>query len=168
MANEQRTLQANFTANASGFAGGTSEAISKLKELNTQVIETKQKIKETNAELKSHEKELANLKKSTNDGATATAEQRKRMQELEDAIARCKVDLGAYATTQQRLQSDIRNTNRELDDQRKSAEELSQSFAGFGDILKANLASDTIMNAVGQLTNMLKTAAANVRGRLFF
>ena len=162
MANEQRTLQANFTANASGFAGGTSEAISKLKELNTQVIETKQKIKETNAELKSHEKELANLKKSTNDGATATAEQRKRMQELQDAIARCKTDLGAYATTQQRLQSDIRNTNRELDDQRKSAEELSQSFAGFGDILKANLASDTIMNAVGQLTNMLKTAAANV------
>ena len=162
MANEQRTLQANFTANASGFAGGTSEAISKLKELNTQVIETKQKIKETNAELKSHEKELANLKKSTNDGATATAEQRKRMQELEDAIARCKVDLGAYATTQQRLQSDIRNTNRELDDQRKSAEELSQSFAGFGDILKANLASDTIINAVSQLTNMLKTAAANV------
>ena len=162
MANEQRTLQANFTANASGFAGGTSEAISKLKELNTQVIETKQKIKETNAELKSHEKELANLKKSTNDGATATAEQRKRMQELEDAIARCKADLGAYATTQQRLQSDIRNTNRELDDQRKSAEELSQSFAGFGDILKANLASDTIINAVSQLTNMLKTAAANV------
>lgn len=162
MANEQRTLQANFTANASGFAGGTSEAISKLKELNTQVIETKQKIKETNAELKAHEKELANLKKSTNDGATATESQRKRMQELTDSIAQCKVDLGAYATTQQRLQSDIRNTNRELDDQRKSAKELSQSFAGFGDILKANLASDTIMNAVGQLTNMLKTAAAKV------
>lgn len=48
MADEQRTLAVNLTANASGFTSGTNEAIRKLKELNTQAAANKQAMKQTN------------------------------------------------------------------------------------------------------------------------
>ncbi len=121
MANEQRTLTANFTANASGFAAGANETIQKLRDLNTQGVENKQKIRETNAEMKTYQRELEQLKASTNNGARATEEERARMRELQDAIAQCRTNLGTYAAAQQRLQSEVRGVNRELDAQRDSA-----------------------------------------------
>ena len=155
----QRSLTANFTSNASGFAQGANETIRKLRELNTQVVETKQKIKDTNAEIKNQQKELDRLKKSTNDGATATAEEKKRMQELKDAIAQNRAELGTLATAQQRLQSEVRNTNRELDGQKNAADNVSQAFLSMGDVLKANLLSGAITTGLQAITQGLQQMA---------
>ncbi len=159
MAGNTRSLTASFTSNASGFAQGANETIRKLKELNTQVIETKQKIKDTNAEIKNQQKELDALKKSTHDGATATAEEKKRMQELRDSIAQNRAELGSLATAQQRLQSEVRNTNRELDGQKTAAESVNQAFLSMGDVLKANLLSGAVSAGFQQITQGLQQMA---------
>ncbi len=159
MDSEQRTLTANFTANASGFAAGTNETIQKLRDLNTQVVENKQKIKDVNAEMRKYQQELSKLKSSTNNGADATSAERKRMQELTDAISRCRTNLGTLAAAQQRLQSDVRNVNRELDEQRETAQEVSSAYISMGDIIKANLGSEAIMGAINVLSNDLRQLA---------
>ncbi len=132
MANEQRTLTANFTANSSGFAKGTSEAIQHLRELNTELAQVKQNVKTTNAEIRGYEKQLEALKKATNNGEDATEEQRKEMQKLEDAIAKCTVELGSYQTEQQRLQSSIRAANKQIDDQGQAVDKTADKFKKFG------------------------------------
>lgn len=159
MADEQRTLAVNLTANASGFANGTNEAIRKLKELNTQVAENKQHIKQTSTEMKSYMQKLNELRASTDNGKKATAEEKQEMQRLKDAIAQCAANIGTYQTAQQRLQSEIRNTNRQLDEQRASAEQVNGAFTTMGEVLKANLLSGAITNAVSQLTGALQTCA---------
>ena len=132
MADEQRTLTANFTANSSGFAKGTTEAIQKLRDLNTELAQVKQSVKNTNAEIRSYEKQLDALKKATNNGEDATEEQREEMQKLEDAIAKCTVELGSYQAEQQRLQSSIRATNKQIDEQGQSADKTAEKFKKFG------------------------------------
>lgn len=159
MADEQRTLAVNLTANASGFANGTNEAIRKLKELNTQVAENKQHIKQTSTEMKEYQRKLNELKAATDGGKKATAEEKQEMQRLKDAIAQCAANIGTYQTAQQRLQSEIRNTNRQLDEQRASAEQVNGAFTTMGEVLKANLLSGAITNAVSQLTGALQTCA---------
>ena len=49
------------------------------------IEKNKQKIAEANKELKENQKRLEELNKATNNGATATAEQAKEMQQLQDA-----------------------------------------------------------------------------------
>ncbi len=164
MSDEQRTLTANFTADSSGFAAGANETIRKLRELNSQVIENKQKIKDTNAEIRKYQQELNDLKSSTENGASASADQRKRMQELTDSIAKCKVNLGVLATAQQRLQSNVRAVNKELDGQREAARDASAELLSMGDIIKANLGSEAIMGAINVLNGGLRQAAVYCYG----
>ncbi len=180
MPDEQRTLTANFTANSSGFAKGTTEAIQQLLELNTSLQQTKNAIKETNDQIKTYQKELAQLKQATDNGEKATDEQRARMQELEDAIAQCNAQMGVHRTAQQQLQKEIRTTNKQLSEQKSETKEtsnaireiynrlieqkaatsdLSTETSRFGDILKASLVSSAIQNALQQTIQLLKSAA---------
>lgn len=137
MADEQRTLTANFTANSSGFAKGTTEAIQRLRDLNTELAQVKQSVRNTNAEIRSYEKQLDALKKATNNGENATEEQRQEMHKLEDAIAQCTAELGSYQAEQQRLQSSIRATNKQIDEQGQTADKTSEKFKKFGAALAA-------------------------------
>lgn len=156
---DERTLTANFTADSSGFAAGTDETIRKLRELNAQVIENKQKIRDTNAEMRKYQQELDKLKSSTKNGASATADERKRMQELSDSIAKCKANLGVFATAQQRLKSDVRAVNKELDGQREAAQSVSEAMHSMSDVFKANLASGAVFTAFNVLNNEMRQAA---------
>ena len=153
------TLQANFSANTAGFTQGVSVLRQKLTELNTQMEQNKQEIKTANTEIKNYRKELEQLKKDTNNGATATAEQSRRMQELRDGIATATSRLGTLRTTEQDLRREINSTNEELRNQRTAVEEVQQSAATMGDVLKASLYSSAIQTAVGKLTQSLKSAA---------
>lgn len=91
---DERTLQANFSANTAGFTQGTSVLRQKLIELNTNMEQTCQAVKQANTEIKQYEKELTQLRKETQNGSTATAEQKNRMQDLRDKIARATTTLG--------------------------------------------------------------------------
>ena len=153
------TLQANFSANTAGFTQGVSVLRQKLTELNTQMEQNKQEIKTANTEIKNYRKELEQLKKDTNNGAAATAEQSRRMQELRDGIATATSRLGTLRTTEQDLRREINSTNEELRNQRTAVEEVQQSAATMGDVLKASLYSSAIQTAVGKLTQSLKSAA---------
>ncbi|MGN1339867.1 MAG: phage tail tape measure protein [Oscillospiraceae bacterium] len=153
------TLQANFSANTAGFTQGVSVLRQKLTELNTQMEQNKQEIKTANTEIKNYRKELEQLKKDTNNGATATAEQSRRMQELRDGIATATARLGTLRTTEQDLRRSINSTNEELRNQRTAVEEVKDSAATMGDVLKASLYSSAIQTAVSKLTQALKSAA---------
>ena len=61
MADGQRTLTANFTADTSGFSPKVNELIQKLKTLNQDFEQNKSKVRELSAQLKEYEKELKQL-----------------------------------------------------------------------------------------------------------
>ena len=154
------TLQANFSANTAGFSQGVSVLKQKLTELNTQLEQNKQEIKSANSEIRSYQKELTQLKQSTNNGATATAEQAKRMRELQDNIAVATSRLGVLRTAQQDLRSEVNSVNNELRNQNNAIGEVSDSAVSMGEILKANLWSAGIQTAVNKLVQSLKTASS--------
>lgn len=154
------TLQANFSANTAGFTQGVSVLRQKLTELNTQMEQNKQEIKTANSEIRSYRRELEQLKKDTNNGATATAEQARRMQELRDGIATATARLGTLRTTEQDLRADIRQTNDELRNQQSTLEQVTSNAATMGDVLKASLYSSAIQSALSKLSGALKSAAS--------
>ena len=154
-----RDLTARFSASTAGFTTGTNALKQKLTELNTSMEQTRQAVKQANSEIKQYEKELTQLRKETNNGNTATTEQKNRMQELRDRIAQTTSSLGTLRTTEQELRGQIRNTNRELEDQQTAVQQIQSAAASMGDVLKANLASSAIQNAISKLTSSLKTAA---------
>lgn len=154
-----RDLTARFSASTAGFTTGTNALKQKLTELNTSMEQTRQAVKQANSEIKQYEKELTQLRRETNNGNTATTEQKNRMQELRDRIAQTTSSLGTLRTTEQELRSQIRNTNRELEDQQTAVQQIQSAAASMGDVLKANLASSAIQNAISKLTSSLKTAA---------
>ena len=160
MADGQRTLTANFTADTSGFSPKVNELIQKLKTLNQDFEQNKSKVRELSAQLKEYEKELKQLNSATNNGANASAEQRSRMQQLRDSIAGCNTQIGTYRAAQTALRSEINSTNRELSEQQNAFAEASGAASTFGDVLKANLAADFIRNAIRETINLLRQAAA--------
>lgn len=153
------SLQANFSAGTAGFTQGMSEMRQKLLELNTGMEQTRQAIRNANAEVREYQKELNALRAATNNGSTATGEQRQRMQELRDRIAQTTAQIGTLRTAEQDLRSQIRNANSDLQSQRSALENVSSSAATMGDVLKANLYSSAIQGAVTKLVQSLKTAA---------
>lgn len=160
MADGQRTLTANFTADTSGFSPKVNELIQKLKTLNQDFEQNKSKVRELSAQLKEYEKELKQLNSATNNGANANAEQRNRMQQLRDSIAGCNTQIGTYRAAQTALRSEINSTNRELSEQQNAFAEASGAASTFGDVLKANLAADFIKSALRETINLLRQAAA--------
>lgn len=154
------SLQANFSANTAGFSQGVSELRQKLNELNTAMESTKQRVRNTNAEIKQYEKELAQLRQATNNGANASEQQAARMTELRTKIAQATEQLGTLRSAEQDLRGQINHTNRALQEERTQLNDNSQAAATFGDVLKATLCSAAVQQAVGKLTEGLKSAAA--------
>ena len=154
-----RDLTARFSASTAGFSAGTNALKQKLTELNTNMEQTKQAVKQANSEMKQYAKELETLRRETNNGATATAEQRNRMQQLRDNIARTASEIGTMRTAEQELRSQINSTNRELQNQQTAAQQVQSAAASMGDVLKANLYSSSIQSAVNKLVSSLQSAA---------
>lgn len=154
-----RDLTARFSASTAGFTAGTNALKQKLTELNTNMEQTKQAVKQANSAIKEYEKELAQLRKETHDGATATKDQRDRMQQLRDNIARTTTQLGTMRAAEQELRGQINSTNREIQNQQTAAEQVKSAAANMGDVLKANLWSSAIQSAVSRLVSSLKSAA---------
>ena len=160
MSDNERVLTANFTADTSGFAPKINELIGKLKTLNQDFEQNKQKVNELNAKIKEYQKELSQLNSATNNGANATVQQERRMQELRDSIAACNTQIGTYRAAQGALRSQINSTNRELTEQQQAFNSVNTAAMSFGDILKANLASSAIQSGLRATLNYLREAAA--------
>lgn len=156
---DDRTLQANFSANTAGFTQGTSVLRQKLTELNTNMEQTKQAVKQANTEMRDYQKQLTQLRRETDNGNKATSEQSSRMQELRERIARTVSELGTLRTAEQDIRSQISSVNREIQNQQSALGTVTSSAATMGEVLKANLASSGIQTAVGKLTSSLRTAA---------
>lgn len=154
-----RQLTASFSASTAGFSAGTNILKQKLNELNTHMEQTKQAVKSANSEMKQYVKELETLRRETNNGATATDEQRNRMQQLRDNIARTAAEIGTMRTAEQELRAQINSTNRELQNQQTAAQQVQSAAASMGDVLKANLWSSAIQSAVNKLISSLQSAA---------
>lgn len=158
--NNGRTLTANFVADTSGFSPKVNELIQKLKTLNQDFQTNKTKVSELNTQLKAYEKELRQLNTATNNGANATTQQQQRMQQLRDSIAACNTQIGTYRAAQTNLRSQINSTNRELTEQQQAFNGVSTAAMSFGDILKANLASGLIQQALHKILNLMRQASA--------
>lgn len=158
--NNTRTLTANFTADTSGFSPKINDLVQKLKSANQEFEQNKTKISALKTEMKTYQKELANLEKTQRSGTTLTEEQKRRMQELRDKIAGCATQLGTYNSAQRQLSADMNSLNRQLSEARDQFNGTGQAAATFGEVLKANIASEAILGAIKKIVDGLRQAAA--------
>ncbi len=132
MADEQRTLTANFTADSSGFAAGADEVKKKLTELNTALTQNKQAIKETNSEITKNRKEYDQLQKQIKESGEATEEQEQRLQELNDEYAQLSAKMGSLKTAETTLKQQIKSTTGEMSNQKSATDKLKKSASDLG------------------------------------
>lgn len=158
--NNTRTLTANFTADTSGFSPKINDLVQKLKSASQEFEQNKTKISALKTEMKTYQKELANLEKTQRSGTTLTEEQKRRMQELRDKIAGCATQLGTYNSAQRQLTADMNSLNRQLSEARDQFNGTGQAAATFGEVLKANIASEAILGAIRKIVDWLRKAAA--------
>lgn len=158
--NNSRTLTANFTADTSGFSPKINELVQKLKSANQEFEQNKTKITALKTEMKNYQKELQSLEKEQKNGTTLTAEQKQRMQELRERIAACATQIGTYNSAQRQLTSDMNSLNRQLSEARDAFSGTGQAASTFGEVLKANIASEAILGALRKIVDGLRKAAA--------
>lgn len=155
-----RTLTAAFTADTSGFSPKINELVQKLKSADQEFEQNKTKITALKTEMKTYQKELQSLEKEQKNGTTLTAEQKQRMQELRERIAACATQLGTYNSAQRQLTADMNSLNRQLSEARDSFSGTGQAASTFGEVLKANIASEAMLGALRKLVDGLRQAAA--------
>lgn len=157
---DERSITARFTADTSGFSPKVNELIQHLKSLNSEYVANEQEIKRLNTEMKSYQKELQALEQKQRSEQGVTNEEKARMNELRDSIARCATQLGTYRSAQSILRTDINQTSRELNEERDAVNGVSDAAASFGDVLKANIISDAIHTGLQKTVELLKSAAS--------
>ncbi len=152
MADEQRTLTANFTANASGFASGTDEVKKKLTELNTALTQNKQAIKETNSEITKNRKEYDLLQNEIKKSGAATEEQEQRLQQLNDEYAQLTVRMGSLKTAESDLKQQIKGTTSGINEQSEAINRIKSSAADLGSQLAST--TDIVKQALTAVFNL--------------
>lgn len=141
-----KELTANFNANASNFSAGVQKLKTDLTNLNKSLDDNKKAISETNKEMKQLEAEQKKLAKEIEENGGATKEQTQRMGELETAIAQTKVKAAELKTEQAELKVDIKNTTKQLEEQKNQANQSGKAL-------------DTVKSAAKDLGKTLATTA---------
>ena len=141
-----KELTANFSANSSGFSAGIQKLKTDLTNLNKSLDDNKKAISETNKEIKQLEAEQKKLAKEIEENGGATKEQTQRMGELETAIAQTKVKAAELKTEQAALKVDIKNTTKQLEEQKNQANQSGKAL-------------DTVKSAAKDLGKTLATTA---------
>lgn len=127
-------LGSTLSLNSSAFAAGIAAARAKLTELNTALIENRNKMKEVSKEAQELQKRERELSAEMKDGGTK--EQQQEMQQLRDRIGQVNAELGTLRTREREIQSDIRKASNELDNQKNGMNNLANAGDGVANSLK--------------------------------
>ncbi len=127
-------LGSTLSLNSSAFAAGIATARAKLTELNTALIENRNKMKEVSKEAQELQKRERELSAEMKDGGTK--EQQQEMQQLRDRIGQVNAELGTLRTREREIQSDIRKASNELDNQKNGMNNLANAGDGVANSLK--------------------------------
>lgn len=146
----------SISLNASKFAAGVAETRAKLTELNTAFIENRKRMKELNDEAKKLQRQEQDLAKEMKDGGTA--EQREQLQQLRDRMAQVNAEIGNLKTHEQELKHDISQTNRDLQEQREKAGDLSDAFSQLGQLFAGLGIAETCHQIAGAFGECVKAA----------
>lgn len=146
-------LGSTISLNASKFAAGVAETRAKLTELNTALIENRNKMKEVSKEAQELQKQEKALTDAMKDGGTK--EQQKELQQLRDRIGQVNSELGTLKTREQEIQGDIRKTTSELKEQKNDTKDLAT-------------ATDTATDSIKKLEIGLKAILASAAGKKLF
>lgn len=146
-------LGSTLSLNASKFAEGIAQARAKLTELNTALIENRQKMKEVSKEAQELQKQEKALTDAMKDGGTK--EQQEELGRLRDRIGQVNAELGTLKTRERELQGDISKATKELNEQKNGADALKNSTDGAAAALK-------------KLETGLKAVLASTAGKKLF
>ena len=127
-------LGSTLSLNTSSFGAGIAAARAKLTELNTSLIENRNKMKEVSKEASELQKQEKALAEAMKDGGTK--EQQEEMQKLRDRIGQVNAELGTLKTREREIQSDIRKATNELDNQKNGMNNLANAGDGVANSLK--------------------------------
>ena len=146
-------LGSTISLNASNFAAGVAQTRAKLIELNTALIENRNKMKEVNKEAQELQKQEKALTNAMKDGGTE--EQQRELEQLRVRIGQVNAELGTLRTREQEIQGDIRKTSNELKDQKENTNQLTG-------------ATDTATAAIKKLETGLKAVLASAAGKKLY
>ena len=146
-------LGSTISLNASNFAAGVAQTRAKLVELNTALIENRNKMKEVNKEAQELQKQEKALTDAMKDGGTK--EQQQELEQLRTRIGQVNSELGTLRTREQEIQSDIRKTSNELKEQKNDTNNLTT-------------ATDGATAAIKKLETGLKAVLASAAGKKLY
>ena len=146
-------LGSTISLNASNFAAGVAQTRAKLVELNTALIENRNKMKEVNKEAQELQKQEKALTDAMKDGGTK--EQQQELEQLRTRIGQVNSELGTLRTREQEIQSDIRKTSNELKEQKNDTNNLTA-------------ATDGATAAIKKLETGLKAVLASAAGKKLY
>lgn len=146
-------LGSTISLNASNFAAGVAQTRAKLVELNTALIENRNKMKEVNKEAQELQKQEKALTNAMKDGGTK--EQQQELEQLRTRIGQVNSELGTLRTREQEIQSDIRKTSNELKEQKNDTNNLTT-------------ATDGATAAIKKLETGLKAVLASAAGKKLY
>lgn len=150
-----RNLSVNFTASSAPFVKSVAEIRQSLDGLNRQYAENKQKIKETNDEIKSLKKQEDALNEARDKGIK-DPQLTQKLTELKDKLAQANVQLGQLKTNEQQLNSQIKATTAEFKQHYEAIGQVGENALTTGDIIKANLISEAVLSGVKKLGSAFK------------
>lgn len=158
------------------FSIAESEALASIRNLTSQISSFNKELNLTNTVLKNDNASIEDYKNKLNvlnkekEVLTKKVEETNKMLEKaresygenSNEVQKWKNKLIDAKTEQQKVENQIQETTKAIDDFGEETEEATKKTSVFGDVLKANLASDLIVAGLKKTVDMIKTISSSV------
>ena len=158
------------------FSIAEGEALSAIRNLTNQISVMNKELNLTNTVLKNDNASIDDYKNKLNILKREKELLSQKVQEASKALEKAKSVYGDNSdevqkwqkrlydakTEQQKVENQIQETTKAIDDFGEETEEATKKTSVFGDVLKANLASDLIVAGLKKTVDMIKTISSSV------
>lgn len=162
-----------------GFGGavkltGESEYVKALKEITSNLKFVSSELKLTNTEFAAGDKSVKQTKTAYDSMSESLEEQKNKISELKDKLAQAEKEYGANNDKVKQFKTQLNNAENqlkqmesqtdkstsELKEMKKGFEETGEGAISFGDILKANVLGDFIVDGISKLGSVVKSVGS--------
>lgn len=140
------------------------EVSSELKLTTTQFTAGDKTVKETKTSYSNMNNTIQQQKEKINNLRTALSEAEKEYGSNNEKVRTFKTQLNNAETQLVKMESATKKSNKELDEMRNGFEDAGHSSIKFGDLLKANVLSEAIVDGVKALGNAVKEVGSALLG----
>lgn len=164
-----------------GFGGtvkltGESEYRKALRQITTNLKEVSSELKLTNAQFNSGDKTIKDAKTSYNNMSNTISQQREKVNLLRNSLKEAEKEYGSNNETVKKFKTQLNNaeaelvkmenetnkSNKELKEMKNSFGQAGEGALKFGDILKANVIGDFIVDGIKTVGSAIKEISSKI------